>query len=43
MLAVYVVLIQKGVITIDAVPELSRTKVAEALENAGKEQRENIV
>ncbi|WP_251641411.1 CD1375 family protein [Paenibacillus illinoisensis] len=43
MVAVYVALIQKGVITIVAVPESSRTKVAEALETARVEQRENIV
>ncbi|MFS0870657.1 CD1375 family protein [Paenibacillus xylanilyticus] len=43
MLAVYVALIQKGVINIDAVPATSRTKVAEALETAGTERSENIV
>lgn len=43
MLAVYVALIHKGVITIDAVPEPSREKVAEALEAAGMDQKGNIV
>lgn len=43
MVAVYVALIQKGVIAIDAVPESSQTKVAEALETARVKQRENIV
>ncbi|WP_283163822.1 CD1375 family protein [Paenibacillus sp. 7516] len=41
MVAVYVALIQKGVITIDAVPASSQTKVAEALEKV--KQSENIV
>lgn len=43
MVAVYVALIQKGVITNDAVPESSRKKVAETLETTRVEQRENIV
>lgn len=43
MVAVYVALIQKGVITIDAVPASSRMKVAEALEAAGIEKSEDNV
>ncbi|MDR9744114.1 CD1375 family protein [Paenibacillus taichungensis] len=43
MLAVYIVLIHKGLITIDDVPASSRKKVAEALEAVGIERSENIV
>ncbi|MGF9697566.1 CD1375 family protein [Paenibacillus sp. MABNR03] len=43
MLAVYVALIQKGVITIDAVPASSRSKVAEAIAAAETERSKNNV
>lgn len=43
MLAVYVALIHKGVITIEAVPVQSRDKVSEALEAAGMDEKGNIV
>ncbi|WP_127539399.1 CD1375 family protein [Paenibacillus illinoisensis] len=42
MLAVYVALIHKGVIKLEAVPTGSREKVAEALEAAGMDQNGNI-
>lgn len=43
MLAVYVMMIHKGVITIDAVPVASREKVREALEIGGMDVNGNIV
>lgn len=43
MLAIYVALIHKGIITIEAVPASSRNKVADALEAAGMDQKGNIV
>lgn len=43
MLAVYVALIHKGVIKLEAVPAASREKVADALEAAGMDQNGNIV
>lgn len=43
MLAVYVMMIHKGVITIDAVPSASREKVREALEIGGMDVNGNIV
>ncbi|WP_260504220.1 CD1375 family protein [Paenibacillus illinoisensis] len=43
MLAVYVSLIQKGVITIDGVPASSQSKVAEALASAETERSKNNV
>lgn len=43
MLAVYVALIQKGVITIEAVPASSREEVAKALEAAQTDLNGNLV
>lgn len=43
MLAVYVMMIHKGLIKLESVPEPSREKVAEALEAAGMDQKGNIV
>lgn len=43
MLAVYVMMIHKGVIIIDAVPVASRGKVREALEIGGLEVNGNTV
>lgn len=43
MLAVYVMMIHKGLIKLESVPVQSRDKVAEALEAAGMDQNGNIV
>ncbi|WFR63017.1 hypothetical protein P9222_00780 [Paenibacillus amylolyticus] len=43
MLAVYVMMIHKGLINLESVPVQSRDKVAEALEAAGMDQNGNIV
>lgn len=43
MLAVYVMMIHKGLIKLDSVPAQSREKVAEALEASGMDQNGNIV
>lgn len=43
MLAVYVMMIHKGLIKLEFVPVQSRDKVAEALEAAGMDQNGNIV
>lgn len=43
MLAVYVMMIHKGLIELDSVPVQSRDKVAAALEAEGMDQNGNIV
>lgn len=43
MLAVYVMMIHKGLIELDSVPVQSRDKVAAALEAAGMDENGNIV
>ncbi|WP_416294957.1 hypothetical protein ACM7Q1_28830 [Paenibacillus illinoisensis] len=43
MLAVYVMMIHKGLIKLESVPVQSRDKVADALEASGMDQKGNIV
>lgn len=43
MLAVYVMMIHKGLIKLEQVPPQSRDKVAEALDVGGMDQNGNIV